>query len=511
MILRLLLLSFCTCFFFSCLSTPDDLIDASLIKVGDDSALSMSGLKVYEEKAAFERVRKEKEEELINDDVHYFSRLHEWSLKYRDQIFDLAKQVEQEKGPLKADLIHRLVLSNNDFVHLRYALYSLLKKNRNYYQKPPSGWEGSQHSFKGLCLSLAIVVTLYDNMSLSMNLLDQHERVQHLFLEGSVDYDISPEYNREVVKSFYSSRRRLLIREKMQLFSESYELLKDDSKEDNYLDYLAVMILQSPSAAIIEQSDFSNDLSQSVSMRLDHYQNSLFSSHKKLLFDISKDFGNTMGKFQSRVGYLYEDEKVLADVQAVLKPMDILLEKTPFRLTDKFIPGHFGHVAIYIGTEEDLKSVGLWEHPRIVKYHEQIRQGKVVLEALREGVVLNTLEHFMNVDDLAVIRKNDMDAVQGRTYTLNAFRQLGKEYDFNFDVETLNKIVCSELVYQVFTDDDWATGEVLGSVTISPDAVVQKLEDNMNYRLVLFYHKGEKVQPEKDTKLVLNLLSHDEK
>ena len=34
--------------------------------------------------------------------------------------------------------------------------------------------------------------------------------------------------------------------------------------------------------------------------------------------------------------------------------LDILFEKTPFRLTDKLIPDHCGHVAIWTGTQADL-------------------------------------------------------------------------------------------------------------------------------------------------------------
>ena len=147
----------------------------------------------------------------------------------------------------------------------------------------------------------------------------------------------------------------------------------------------------------------------------------------------------------------------------------------------------------------------------IKAYHAEIREGKVVLEALREGVVLNTVEHFMNVDDLAIVRRSQLNRDQQKKYMLNAFRQLGKEYDFSFDVETLNKIVCSELVYQVFTDESWQTAEALGRATISPDAVIEKIKNSNSYELVLFYHQGKKVEAEKDTKLVLNLLSHDEK
>ena len=116
-------------------------------------------------------------------------------------------------------------------------------------------------------------------------------------------------------------------------------------------------------------------------------------------------------------------------------------------------------------------------------------EGKSVLEALRNGVQLNTLDKFMDVDDVAVLRINKMDikAVERR-----AFRQLGKEYDFNFDVETLDKIVCSELVYQVFTDINWPTDKAFGRYTISPDNVAIKAYKGL-FTPVLFYHDGKKV------------------
>ena len=49
--------------------------------------------------------------------------------------------------------------------------------------------------------------------------------------------------------------------------------------------------------------------------------------------------------------------------------------------------------------------------------------------------------------------------------------QIGKDYDFNFDVETLDKIVCSELIYLVFGNVVWPTKYQLMRNTISPDNV----------------------------------------
>jgi len=173
-----------------------------------------------------------------------------------------------------------------------------------------------------------------------------------------------------------------------------------------------------------------------------------------------------------------------------LRAGDILLEKTPFRLTDKFIPGHWGHAAIWIGTEAELRNLGIWEHELVRQYHEKIRAGDHIVEALRTGVELNPLHEFLNIDDLAILRNPNFDKATLAHHIILALRQLGKEYDFNFDVETTDKIVCSELIYTVYTDMTWPTEKALGRYTISPDNVASKALNGGGLQLVLFYHDG---------------------
>ena len=116
----------------------------------------------------------------------------------------------------------------------------------------------------------------------------------------------------------------------------------------------------------------------------------------------------------------------------------------------------------------------------------------MVIEALRPGVQINTLQHFLNIDDLGVIRFNGLTIENKRSYLLNAFSQIGKSYDFNFDVESKNEIVCSELIYVSFDDLDWNTEKTMGRFTISPDNVVQKLSNN-NVEPVLLYINGTEI------------------
>ena len=231
---------------------------------------------------------------------------------------------------------------------------------------------------------------------------------------------------------------------------------------------------------------------------------------RESLHSVSAVVGNTLGRAQCRQGLLHQvyvqkpDE--ISVLESRMKAGDILLEKTPFRMTDNFIPGHYGHVAIWLGSRKELQQLGVWEllpdlHRELVQYHnypesptlqELVDDGFRIVEALRDGVQLNSLEHFIDIDDLAVIRPrgcmsentaNDPNLSgcftreELRQAVINSIRQLGKSYDFAFDVYTKDKIVCSELAYQAYTELEFDITPSLGSMaSISPDQVAVKAD-----------------------------------
>ena len=192
---------------------------------------------------------------------------------------------------------------------------------------------------------------------------------------------------------------------------------------------------------------------------------------------LSGFFGNVAGSIKWRKGHLFENKAALEIAKKSLRPMDIILEKSPFILTDKLIPGHYGHVAIYLGTKEQLEEVGMWNHPDITPHQKDIEAGKTILEAVRPGVRMNSLEAFMNIDEYTIVRKTDgLDSSAQISEQINrGIDQLGKDYDFNFDISTLDKIVCSELIYIVFGHVNWPTQYRLGRPTITPDDIGETL------------------------------------
>jgi len=96
------------------------------------------------------------------------------------------------------------------------------------------------------------------------------------------------------------------------------------------------------------------------------------------------------------------------------------------------------------------------------------------VEALHDGTQMNSLSHFLNIDDLVILRRKNLTEQNKKKIITLALRQVGKPYDFNYDVETTDKTVCSQLVYLAYTDIEWPTDNFIGRYTISPDQIAQK-------------------------------------
>jgi hypothetical protein len=188
-----------------------------------------------------------------------------------------------------------------------------------------------------------------------------------------------------------------------------------------------------------------------------------------------------------------------------LRAGDILVERTPFRLTNSFIPGRWGHAALWVGTEAELQELAIWDDPVVVPHQDAIRAGQRVVEALRSGVQLKSLGHFLNVDDVAVLRHDTLEPDQKAQAILQALRQMGKRYDFNFDVETRDRLGCAELLYHAYGPVEWPTRRRLGRSVIIPDDVVARALDGP-LAVVSLYDDGERVSEDPGQALMRMML-----
>ncbi|MBE9610453.1 YiiX/YebB-like N1pC/P60 family cysteine hydrolase [Chitinilyticum piscinae] len=317
---------------------------------------------------------------------------------------------------------------------------------------------------------LTTALVLMDSYQIAVEPYASNKSIDYL-----LTYDVKSDANlRQLADNYHSTTFRTQISSATRFIDEYMAWRRKSGKpaspEEDYLYSLTqstvwyVALHGSKGISVVDRLNY---LGRDLEIRNQNIQNILSQG-------LSMGFGNMVGVVQTRNGKLSRMSAAeQANLAAELKPLDILLEKTPFRLTDKMIPGHYGHVAIWLGSEAELREMGVWE--RIPSsYQQQIRQGGRIVEALRSGVTISTLEHFLNIDDLLVLRdRRPLDTRYRQQAVLTALEQVGKEYDFNFDVMTHERIVCSELAYVVFPDVAWPLERTLGRYTISPDNVAQ--------------------------------------
>jgi len=433
------------------------------------------------------------ENEKLDASIYYFQELVEWALTLRakttasSELFVLQKKLGK---PFNAQQLDGIRKGIQEHLALRGSIYELVSSYVPwmYEEENQNPLLNREVRSKGILFALAGAVVLYDNFAFSVIHFQNNDDLRKLVNSPDKGYKISKDQLFEVFKDFTSPSNRRRVRRAQLYLKENSNTLQQLIDTDDQVAWLSALVRQSPSSADIKEDSSFKAYARMVGL----FSTSSFDNVKHVGRESmnagSQFFGNTVGLIQTRHGKLHNDVDCIKAFKSKLKPLDILLEKTPFRLTDKLIPGYFGHVAIWVGTEEELKAEGLWDHEIVKPHQEDIRKGASVLEALRDGVQLNTMAHFIDVDDACVLRLKN---IENRKETLiRAFRQLGKSYDFNFNVETTDRIVCSELAYVVYTDFDWRTEKTLGRSTISPDNVAMKAIDGVEMDLILFYHDG---------------------
>lgn len=432
----------------------------------------------------------------------------EYSLVARSEMLEVSNRLRVDRdSPMASRDLEILKSGTEEYLEIREVLYAIANKFecaldvedatlRNY------NIDEKLH-LKGLMVSLGAALVLYDNYMLGVVLFQMDDRLRKIINDPDMGFGLVANKLEEMTLAANSIENRYRIRRAIKFYENIKDEILDLDKDSDFA-YLKQLIDSSPSYNFAKKIRI-KEIATNKFVAFEKITDDLIAETAKNGFNmISGLFGNTIGMYESRKGKLHGNEEAKRKIQSVLKPLDILLEKTPFRLTDKLIPGHFGHVAIWTGTKKEIIDIGVWDDQHVKQYADKIssetdpmsKDNYQIIEALRNGVQLSTLDHFMNIDDFAILRpvfEEGTEEEHAKEALIMAFRQLGKKYDFNFDVNTTDKIVCSELAYVSFPSVDWPTEKTLGRYSISPDNVAQLAWTNVPLKLVMFYHDGELV------------------
>ncbi len=175
-----------------------------------------------------------------------------------------------------------------------------------------------------------------------------------------------------------------------------------------------------------------------------------------------------------RIGTYLIPHDQLEAMEKRLEPGDVMVSRKNWYLSNVGLPGFWPHAILYTGSPEKLAAyfdadpaVQTWvasqggeglsfsqwlarRHPIEWARHIEGVDGHEarVIEAISEGVVLNSLDHAAG-DYLAAIRPR-LEKLAKAQAVAAAFDMLGRPYDFDFDFATEHAIVCSEVVWRAY-------------------------------------------------------------
>ncbi len=267
--------------------------------------------------------------------------------------------------------------------------------------------------------------------------------------------------------------------------SEDYQALVRASKESHQ--YLVANSLNATKTVVNKYSD--------------DFENGLFNSW----FPIQMNVADTMGKIHlsaRHTNFITEDQ--IKEMKPHLEPGDIFIERRNWHLSNVGIPGFWPHAALYLGTSSEMNDYFKEQFPRegfsnldeLVKYrfptfynqHKAINEkghNYAVIEGQAPGIILLSLEESGMADYLGVLRPK-LSKEEKLNAVLRALGNYGKPYDYNFDFETRDEIVCSELVYDAYLPNNGSRGLnfeltlTSGRKMISPNAIVKKFYNEHN-------------------------------
>jgi hypothetical protein len=185
----------------------------------------------------------------------------------------------------------------------------------------------------------------------------------------------------------------------------------------------------------------------------------------------SADLPRLVRNVKLRKSWLETQDDALEVLLSRLQPMDVIVNRNGSRLSGGNSFAYFGHAALYLGTEAQLRALGIWDAPELRPHHDAIRSGKIAIEATEIGVHLSDARAVFEADTTVILRPRDCDcACSGAR---RAFDLLGRGFDFHMRVADGDPdLLCTEVVSLALPAANLPVRTLYGHDVILPDEIV---------------------------------------
>ena len=357
---------------------------------------------------------------------------------------------------------------------------------------------------KGTLVLLSSQLLIRDLYKYTLSKFENYKRLRNLINKGDKAFDIKKDSLYKLTKKYDSRKLKKSINKGFSIYEKAKKDMAIFFRTDEGFKLLSHVIEYSRNYKKGETynnkflTEFKT-LGKRIKMKTKNGKDLASNAANDILGSISGFAGKTVLAYQWRKGTLIKNPGVVKHLKSVLKPLDVANAKIRFKVSGKLIPGFWSHNGLWIGNEKELKEMGIWNHPKIKPYHKEIREGKSFLEAVKTGVALATIEHFIkNIDDVSIMRLKRLKPSQDKDYMakriLTSIGNIGKQYDFNFNFDYGDKIVCSDVVQLTFPSVKFPIKKSVGRFATTPDSIARAGLSGGDFKVMALYILGNKFE-----------------
>jgi len=373
---------------------------------------------------------------------------------------DLVRTAEQRGylTPGEDDRVRQGLLAYRNY---RLALYEIILRLEHYPRLKPVGLR-----VKAFLVAFAAALTLYAKSLQLDELATKSDLVRAKLNEPEPKFDLEGGFFDEVMSGFCSLRNYGLILRAFWFWSTRRRAIRAQARLEPgpwaWLERLALAERRTVQAAL--NRVFRRRLEQGWR----EFWKTAFKPVEHAQYGVrSRVGGRFAGFWLHPEAHQALDDAALHQVHPLLRPGDVVLMRSEGKLTAALLPGFWAHAAIHLGSREDLAALDSTQ----ANAPEEDQFCGFVIEALSPCVRIASLRRCLDADHVLVLRPQlppevTCDALK------EALRHLGKAYDFEFDFNLSNRIVCTGLVYRSYHgrgDIEFSLVKRLGNYTLTGD------------------------------------------
>lgn len=417
--------------------------------------------------------------ELVND-LNLLYKASESMSLICEQIGQMRDSIELKNKPLIAvsdeDALRSQWVS---FLGYRKALLVMVNKyrTRDFYKKSPAAHRMVKFLYYGT------MITLFKNSLQLVHTTKCSDKVWAKLNEKDISWDIEKEQLQGIYKKLAQYRNRRILTDICNEYSKEFQ---DERKNSGVKHWLHEKILKD--IEYIQQNSLTiwtaklEILWDNVKGMLDRPRYSILSAIEEWVGD------HRYSKGEIGPGMTHE---LLNDLKSRLQPGDFLVSRKNYYLSNIFLGGFWPHGLLYVGSVDDLKKLGITDHPAVRKHLQEYASPaldgneRLFIESKSEGVTMESAEIAMHADYICAFSPQ-VSLEKRKKAIIDAFSHVGKNYDYDFDFFSSEELACTEVLYQIYSGDiSFPLIKKMGKTVVTGNLLVE-------------HWKNERSKPERD-------------